>query len=230
MIGIVIPFYKNEKALNTTLECIRNQKLDTETYIRDNSIDNVLFTKAINEGIRHFRDKDKKYILMLNHDCFLENNCLAEMFSFMENNINCGICCPITKDEDGRISFAGAKTSYPFGEHIHKSKNKSVPYKTHWINGACMLLRVEMLHEIGLLDENMKFICSDSDISFTARSRGWDLYVVPKSFAIHSLNGSISDEDEYLSDVKKSDIRYFNKKWASSDLFKELDYKFNKKL
>lgn len=226
MIGIIIPYYKNSEDLKKCLTHLEDQNISYDLFIRDNSDDNILFTKAVNEGLRNFYSE--KYVLILNQDCYLEKDCIKNMIEFMDNNTKCGICCPVAKDSLGYVTFGGGKGSFPNGEHIHEILSDK-PYKTHWINGACMFVRTEMLREIGILDENMKFICSDSDISFTARARGWDLYVISNAFAIHELHGSVSTDDELLQ-VKKEDIYYFYKKWYSSELFKNLDYNHNQSL
>jgi len=90
------------------------------------------------------------------------------------------------------------------------------------VNGACMLLRTAMIREIGLFDENMRFICSDADYSFTARSRGWRCLVVPKAFVEHELAGSASTQNTWLNKIKLEDQLYFAKKWITGDLYRHL--------
>ena len=48
--------------------------------------------------------------------------------------------------------------------------------ETYWANGACMMIRASLIREIGLLDRNLRFVCSDADYSFTARARGWTIF------------------------------------------------------
>jgi GT2 family glycosyltransferase len=79
-----------------------------------------------------------------------------------------------------------------------------------------------MLREIGLLDESMKFICSDADISFTARSRGWQCLVVPSAFVEHELGGSASLTNEWLNKIKLEDQLYFSQKWLTGELYRGL--------
>ena len=50
-----------------------------------------------------------------------------------------------------------------------------------------------MLEEIGLLDETMRFICSDVDYSFTARARGWKVWLSAKARGLHKPGASIAD-------------------------------------
>lgn len=221
MIGVVIPHYKDTEALYKCIKALDSQDLKYRLYVRDNSEDNIYFTKAINEGIREFKYYEK-YILILNQDCYIRKGSLKRMVEFMDSNENCGMCSPITVDSNENVTFAGGKSAFPEGQHFHEILSEK-PYKTHWLNGACMFIRTNMIEEIGLFDENMEFICSDSDYSYTARSRGWSLYMIPDAFAEHELHGSVSTESKLL-DRKMKDILYFQKKWWNSQLFFNLDY------
>jgi GT2 family glycosyltransferase len=87
-----------------------------------------------------------------------------------------------------------------------------------------MLLRVKMIHEIGLLDENMRFICSDADYSFTARSRGWDVMVAPNALVEHTLNSSGQVSNPIIEEVKLADQLYFGQKWLTADLYRSLAF------
>ena len=53
-IPVIIPFFKDHNALNEAKESLAIQKIATEIFIRDNTNDNILYTKAINEGLRKF--------------------------------------------------------------------------------------------------------------------------------------------------------------------------------
>lgn len=107
----------------------------------------------------------------------------------------------------------GSFEAFPFGRH------QSLPlgaytddFDTYWANGACMLLRVKMIREIGFLDKNMRFICSDSDYSFTARSRGWKVRVVHQAHVYHSAGSSGSGTSTFINKIKNQDAIYFAKK------------------
>jgi len=225
MIGIVIPFYKDNIALEKCLLHIKNQNIEYKIYIKDNSEDNIYFTKAINKGIKEFLDLE--YICCLNQDAYLYDNCLNDIIDFMKSESKCGIAAPISYDNDRNITWAGSKTAFPFGEHVHEILDK-VPYKTYWSNGACMVFKTEMIKEIGILDENMEFICSDADYSFTARSRGWDVYCIPYASVTHELHNSITSNKE-VEYRKYLDSLYFYKKWINGQLYDEMSYE-NKKL
>ncbi len=91
-----------------------------------------------------------------------------------------------------------------------------------------MLLRVSMIRELGLLDDGMRFICSDADYSFRARAAGWDCVVVPSAYVEHEPSGSSNVENLFLTQIKLEDQLYFSRKWVGSDIFKMLAFEGKK--
>jgi GT2 family glycosyltransferase len=87
-----------------------------------------------------------------------------------------------------------------------------------------MLLRTKMVREIGFLDKNMRFICSDSDYSFTARARGWKVKVSHMAHLYHSSGSSDTVADGFISRVKCEDAIYFANKWLTGDLYRSLAF------
>lgn len=225
-VGVVIPHYKAPEALQIAIAHLQKQRgIQTEIFVRDNSEDNILFTKAVNEGLRKFAYSDAyDYVLVLNQDAILHEECLQQLVQTMEQNPQAGICAPIALSPDKSVNWAGSAEAFPWGRHVgyNLTQLPKQPFETYWINGACMLLRTAMLREIGLLDENMKFICSDADISFTARARGWKCLVAPSAFVEHELGGSASTTNTWLNKIKLEDQLYFARKWLTGDVYRGL--------
>src|SRR3989344_337923 len=226
-IAIIIPIFNEGDKLKKCLAAIENQQYKNVTiYIRDNNQDNILFTAAINEGIRkYYLDTDVDFVLLLNQDAYLKENTLATLVKFMQENPKCGIASPVQIAENGRVTWAGSLQAFPFDVHnCDPSVLSKPPSETYWANGACMLVRMHAIREIGLLDQNMRFICSDGDYSFTMRSRNWKVYVVPNAVVQHALEGSGANTNVWLNTVKLQDAYYFAKKWLNGQLYKELSY------
>ena len=85
-----------------------------------------------------------------------------------------------------------------------------------------MLLRRSVVEEIGLLDKNLRFICSDADYSFTARARGWEVHVVPAARCEHSLGSSSTAASAELTYIKTQDVIYYYEKWISGSIYSRL--------
>jgi GT2 family glycosyltransferase len=60
--------------------------------------------------------------------------------------------------------------------------------KTHevaGVSGSCMLIRREVINQIGYLDERFFAYQEDADYCFRTRKAGWKIYYVPRSQIIH---------------------------------------------
>jgi GT2 family glycosyltransferase len=224
-VPVIIAHFRNPEALKKTLEHVSQQTVACEVFVRDNSHDNIYFTKAMNEGLRKYCfNGQHDFVLLLNHDAFLAPDCVEQMVQVMLTHPKCGIVAPVTYDQHGNITFAGGLAAFPNGMHHAPMIDQldQQPYTTRWANGACMLLRVAMVHEIGLMDENIQFVFSDSDYSFTARARGWDVMVAPNGKCIHNLNSSGDTNNNDITRIKWQDQLYFAEKWLTGDLYKKL--------
>lgn len=225
-VGVVIPYFRAAEDLKIAIDHLRKQRgIQVDIYVRDNSVDNILFTKAVNEGLRKFTFSDAyDYVLALNQDANLHEECLLQLVETMNKNLEVGICAPIALSADKAVNWAGSAQAFPWGCHVGYSLTQlpRQPFETFWVNGACMLLRTAMLREIGLLDENMKFIFSDADISFTARARGWKCFVVPSAFVEHEFSGSAETANNWLNKIKLEDQLYFARKWLTGEVYRNL--------
>jgi GT2 family glycosyltransferase len=228
IVPVVIPYFNAPEALSSTIKRVEALiGVKTKLFIRDNTVDNILFTRAVNEGLRKFTfSSEYDYILVLNHDALLHPESLKQMIAAMNADLRIGICAPVALSKDKSVNWAGSTHAFPWGRHMtcNLTELPPHPFETYWVNGACMLLRSEMIREIGLLDENMKFICSDSDYSFTARARGWKCVVVQDAFIDHEPHGSADMVTPWLNKIKLEDQLFFAKKWVSADLYRHLSY------
>ena len=179
-VPIIIPFYKEHDKLRKCLAHLERQTHPgIEVFVRDNSEDNIHFTAAVNEGLRRFMcDPAVTYVGILNQDAYLDSRAIAVLIDFLERTPQAGLACPLQHDEAGQVTWGGALQSFPFGRHrCDPIDFYQQPSETHWANGAAAVVRTEVVRQVGLLDANMKFICSDVDFSLSARARGWPVPV-----------------------------------------------------
>ncbi len=225
MIPVIIPSYKQREQLDRCIAHLKAQTAEVEIFVRDNSIDNIYFTAAINEGIKKYLDKDCEFILALNQDMYLEPDAIEEMVKFMDSHPQCGIGTPLQLHSENPdfVVCGGCLEAFPFGKHQQGPLSEFTRDEPlFWGNGACMMLRKEMIREIGLLDKNLLFIGSDSDYCFTARSRGWQVWRIANARGIHEQGASGAVADPGTDLLKINDMLYFGKKWLTGGLYREL--------
>lgn len=227
MIPVVIPFFKNRKQLDKCLVHLRGQQTVLDIFIRDNTNDNILFTAAVNEGIKKFLDVPGwEYILTINQDMYLNPDALKEMIKFMDSHPECGIGMPLQLGGENYSSFAGGMDAFPKGVCLHgRAELYWVDKEITWASGGCLILRKKMIQEIGLLDENLRFVGSDSDYCFTARARGWQVWRISKAKGFHDHGmANTPDCGHELNTVKIDDMLYFARKWLTGGIYRELAY------
>jgi len=231
MIPVIIPYYRQKEKLDKCVAHLKNQSVDVEIFIKDNDIDNTYFTAAINQGLKKYLIQPDEYIVILNQDMYLESVAIERMMTFMDSHPDCGIGAPLQIDKENPeyVIFAGGLDAFPTGKHQHGPLSEfGGDEEILWANGACMILRKEMIQEIGLLDENYMFIGSDSDYCFTARARGWQIWRIFGARGIHDSDKSARLSEIDIEKIKIKDMVYFGKKWLTGELFKEMAYEGEK--
>ncbi|HUV65524.1 MAG TPA: glycosyltransferase [Sedimentisphaerales bacterium] len=228
-VSVVIPFYKNRVQLDKCLEHLRQQTCSVQVYIHDNSDENIYFTRAINIGLRYFLEQtpSEPYIIILNQDMYLEPQAVEEMVSFMDATPDCGIGMPLqlSHEKPNEVIFAGGFAAYPIGTAgcgplDDFQENRQI----RWASACCWIMRTRMLREIGLLDENMQLIGSDSDYCFMARSRGFQIWNIVKARGIHEGGASKVFGSPILHTRKVLDTDYYARKWITGELFEVLNH------
>ena len=223
MVPVLIPTYKGETRISKVLTCVEEQDEKTMIFLRDNNTNGVYYTKAINEGLQLYAfNRDVEFCLVLCDDVYLEPGCLTSLLETAKKYPNAGIISPIQIDSERKVTWAGSAYSYPVGAHF-KGILDQKPYPTPWPSGAVFLVRTALVKIIGVMDDNMRFICSDADYGFRARAAGFHCVVDPRAMAEHTFNGSAKTDDPELARIKNEDLLYFSRKWVSGGLFRKLE-------
>jgi len=223
---IIILLYGDRKDMDRLLKSISKYCDNYKLHIIDNNEVNLGFTAGVNKGILA---GDAPYVWLLNQDAVVlegAQGALIHRFSYSEK---VGIVGSMQLDHDDPdlIRHGGTIQCLP---GVHKGGRLSmghcrVPEKQTWVNFASAMLRREMIRHIGLLDENMFLICSDSDYCYWARYRGWEVWYIPESKVLHRLGASSKSTTKW----HQKDTLKFMEKWGitrtgqKSELFQRLD-------
>jgi GT2 family glycosyltransferase len=162
--------------------------------------DNLGFAKAANQGIKLSRGN---YVLLLNPDVRLYEGAVDNMLSFLQVNPGVGMVGPSMQGYD-------AITRHDFFNHISlgdsilgssilgifppllKRREPPLafdkPVAVESLIGACLLVRREVIQQVGLLDEDYFMYVEDADWCYRIRKAGWLIYYLP-SVAIYHQGG-----------------------------------------
>ena len=71
-------------------------------------------------------------------------------------------------------------------EHYHLGERPTEPVPADWMLGGFLLLRREMLDELGGLDEGFRLYGEDIDLCYRAAKAGWERWYVPEAVVEHA--------------------------------------------
>lgn len=179
---------------------------------------NLGFAKANNQAIRQCQGR---YILLLNSDAELLDDTLYLMIEFMDTHKDAGIIGPRLLNPDGSIQFSCHNVPALFRTFIEMSFiNRIVPLdvgdmlyrfgydrirEVGYVSGACLMVRREIIEEVGLLDERFFMYAEEADWCIRVKKAGFKIYFIPQARVIHSLRGSIKNCD--LLDISREKLK-----------------------
>ena len=214
-ISVLIPYSGRKDLLIELIKTLRplNDLISDVIIVNDDK--KTGFTKAVNEGIYSIiRNSDSDAIWLLNEDAKIENRVtLTSMIKDLEEDENIGIISSVIYDIDGNkdfLVFAGGGDPF-VGSHISVLKSKLLEntkkrYKAHWVTFCSVLIRTDLIFEIGLLDPRFKNVASDSDYCIRARENYWEVMVEPLSVVGHREKGGFSRAANKIMTTSRKEI------------------------
>lgn len=160
---------------------------------------NLGFTEGNNQVVARALSEGADAVLLLNNDTEVAPDFLQHLVTVVEADPQIGMVGPkiLFYDEPERIWYAGGRADYavwpPFthvGENELDGPAFAASGDTDWITGCCLLVRAEVIREIGVLDPAFGFVCEDVDWCLRARRAGWRLWYEPKAEVWHKISRS----------------------------------------
>jgi GT2 family glycosyltransferase len=164
---------------------------------------NYGFTGGNNIGMRHaFTFLNPDYSLLLNNDTVVDREFLVELVNTAMSDPNIGFVGPKIyyynyKGRNDIINFAGAKQNMwkseggPIGDKEVDLGQRDANREVDFIHGSCMLVRTEMINEIGLLDTMFFSIMEENDWCMRGYKNGWKSIYAFKARIWHKGSRSV---------------------------------------
>jgi GT2 family glycosyltransferase len=175
-----------------SVEFVR-QRFGTAARIVTNA-SNRGYGEALNAGIRVARGR---YLFALNNDTEVAPGCLDALVAAAERHPEAGSCAPkiLSFRDHGIIDNVG-QLLYPDG--LSRGRGRLEPDRGQYDreeeillpSGCAVLLRREMLADIGLFDEDLFAYCEDTDLGLRAQLAGWTARYVPQAIVYHKYSAS----------------------------------------
>jgi len=191
--------------------------------------ENLGFGRANNQGFVKARGK---YILFLNSDVSVNENCLDQMYDFMETRPNVGASACRLTFPDGTLQHSCRRfptlkvyslmllglrffipNMKPFREYLMLDWNHADEREVDQIMGSFMYIRKDVLDEVGSFDERYWMYFEEVDLCWRMKRAGWKIVHYPHASAIHFLSKSSEQwgERKRINEFQTSLLKYFRK-------------------
>jgi GT2 family glycosyltransferase len=157
------------------------------------------WAEASNLSLRLARGR---YFALWDEDLLCRPGSLFALLTFLDDTPEVGLASPRILAADGRpestmrrfpslLSLLAAvpalRGDWPEkrwrDRHSYATHDMTVGAEVDWLQGAALLMRAEMLEEIGLLNEAYGDRHADMDLCWRARRAGWHIYFLAQAVA-----------------------------------------------
>jgi hypothetical protein len=102
---------------------------------------------------------------------------------------------------------------YPVSQYSQAVLASQAPQKVEVLNGACLLLRADVVRPLGLFDEEYFVYSEEVDLCDRLNQSGWELHWLPEAVVTHSVGRSTSQvADHMFLELYRNKIKFFRKR------------------
>lgn len=184
---------------DNSLEMIKAQF--PEVILIENS-ENIGYSKANNQGIKKSKGD---FICLLNSDTLILDNALEKIVGHLKKDPKVGSATCLLLNPDGSSQFGSAlgepnliyffsvetglykyfPRSKIWGRPLLSFKDHRYPHEIEVCPSAIIIIKKQVIKDVGLLDEKIFFGVIDWDFSLRVRKKGWKLYFYPDAYVLH---------------------------------------------
>ncbi|GJL79453.1 MAG: glycosyl transferase [Nitrospinaceae bacterium] len=183
------------------------------------------FSAANNQAIRISKGK---YIVLLNSDTRLVENCFSSIVRYLEAHPEVSILSPEILDADNRPcpmrlweDSAQEAVLKILGRYNPASEFKKMgprePREVEVVGGSCFVVRRELFSTTGLLDENYFLYNEEDDFCRRARRLGNKVCYYPETRLQHLLGQSTHQpeiREKVILETYKSNLYFYSKHYS----------------
>lgn len=223
--------YVTDNATDYDVKEIAQASYPESQIIRNQARQGV--TRNRNEVLRLGRTK---YLLTLDDDVELGDNCVDLMYKFMEGHPEAGQVGAALYEKSWfamPVPCGYAISSFPYplriclldllkgvglskfverlakGSAHHRKAREQEVMEVAGVITACSLIRMSAVCQVGLFDEGYRIYLDDLDFSTRLRAVGWRCYQTPGARVIHHISSSYNPETK--RNVARGCLRYARK-------------------
>ena len=185
-----------------------------------NNTTNTGFSGGHNQGFRFAVKNGSDFHVVLNNDVSVHKNLIKELINTFKRNPEAGIVSPkiyfskgseyhkdrYKKSELGRVIwYAGGITDWKnlINKHRGVDEVDHNQYEeegtTDFATGACMMLPLSVIKEVGGFDEKYFLYYEDGDLNMRIKNKGYKIFFSPNAYMWHK-NAASSSSGSTLQD------------------------------
>ncbi|NOZ06362.1 MAG: glycosyltransferase family 2 protein [Chloroflexi bacterium] len=197
--------------------------------------ENVGFARANNQAIRR---SNGRYVLLLNPDTEVQPGALETLVRFMDEHPQAGAAGARLLNPDGtlqpschpmptlsrelwRLVHLDAFRSYAVYQMA--AWDLALPRQVDVVQGACLILRREVLDNVGLLDEEYFIYSEEVDLCYRIWRAGWRIFWVPQAGVVHYEGQSTRQvAPQMFLRLYEGKVLFFRKNqgWVAAQIYK----------
>ncbi|QNN24888.1 glycosyltransferase family 2 protein [Planctomycetales bacterium ZRK34] len=165
------------------------------------------------------------YYLLLNPDTCIRPGAIKTLTQFMQDHPNVGIAGSRLLNADGTtqqssfrfntwisdmcLGFRIGLIDRLCAKHIVARGIRDDEHETDWVSGASMMIKREVIDDIGLMDEGYFLYFEEMDYCLQARRAGWPCWFVPDSCVVHYVGQSTGQTSATRQFCKRRSAYWF---------------------
>jgi N-acetylglucosaminyl-diphospho-decaprenol L-rhamnosyltransferase len=178
------------------------------------------FSWGNNVGIKSC---EADFHLLLNSDTLVRPGAIGLLLRAMESDARTGLAGPRLEWPDGEGQISAFRYPSPITEFLNAAATGPIdsmlgryrvatpltdaPAHAEWVSFACVLIRREVIEQIGPMDEGYFMYSEDIDYCRTASKSGWKSMYWPDAHVVHLRGGS--GPVKALTAARKRRPRYY---------------------
>ncbi len=199
--------------------------------------ENVGFARANNQALAQ---ASGKFLVLLNPDTIVQEDTFEKLILFFDTHPDAGMVGCKILNPDGTLQLAcrrsfptpwvaftklvGLGTLFPksrlFGRYNLTYLDPDQTTEVDAISGSFMMVRREVLEQVGPLDERFFMYGEDLDWCYRVKEAGWKIYYVPETKIIHYKGASSEKSDrDTLALFYRAMLQFVQKHFRGRYLF-----------
>lgn len=227
--------------IDSTVVVVDNGSTDgTVEMLRDDFTSTAVLANSTNRGFAAANNQalaslQSRYVLLLNPDTIVHKDALRLLVRFLDESPSIWAAGPLMLNRDGSRQISGVRfpnnwnilcetlfldrlfpKSRIVGRHKELFADLSIPRSVDYVQGACLIVRADVLNVVGGLDEKFFMYFEETDWCYRMKHNGGLIYLFPEARVTHFGGGETGHYDETrLIHYHRSLLRFYRKHYST---------------